>query len=142
LFLAFFPATNETTICRAESTRRIEETMGDQKLRPCPYCAELIKEEAIKCYHCKSIVDGKAFLAHQGTWQRVRTGRTLFGVCGGLARAMGLPVLTIRLAFILLTLLGGHGALLYGILFLLMPSEPKACATVVCTTAPDADLAS
>lgn len=99
--------------------------MGDQKLKACPYCAELIKDEAIKCYHCKTIVNGSAYLAHQGAWQRARQGRTLFGVCAGLARVTGLPVLTIRLAFILLTLVGGHGALLYGILFLLMPSEPK-----------------
>lgn len=106
--------------------------MGDQKLKACPYCAELIKDEAIKCFHCKSIINGKAFLEHQGAWHRVRIGRTLFGVCGGLARVSGLPVLTVRLAFILLTLLGGHGAALYGILFLLMPPEPKADETGVC----------
>lgn len=99
--------------------------MGDQKLKACPYCAELIKDEAIKCFHCKSVVNGKAFLEHQGSWFRARNGRTLFGVCSGLARVSGVPVLTVRLAFILLTLLGGHGMALYGILFLLMPLEPK-----------------
>src|SRR5438874_345755 len=105
--------------------RRMKRTMGDQKLKACPYCAELIKDEAIKCYHCQSVVDGQAFFKHQGAWQRARTGRTLFGVCQGLARVTGLPVLTIRLAFIVMTLLGGHGAALYGILFLLMPAEPR-----------------
>lgn len=111
--------------------------MGDQRLRACPYCAELIKDEAIKCFHCRSILDAKALLQHQGTWYRVREGRTLFGVCAGLSRVTGFPVLTIRLAFILLTLLGGHGIALYAILFLLMPGEPaparerdEACATL------------
>lgn len=108
--------------------------MGDQKLKACPYCAELIKDEAIKCFHCKSVVDGKAFLQHQGAWHRARLGRTLFGVCAGLARVSRIPVLTIRLGFILLTLLGGHGVALYAILFLLMPLEPVPERDEVTTT--------
>jgi phage shock protein PspC (stress-responsive transcriptional regulator) len=120
---------------KIREARRNRDDMGDQRLRACPYCAELIKEEAIKCFHCKSVLDTKAYLAHQGTWHRVREGRTLAGVCAGLSRATGLPVLTLRLAFILLTLLGGHGVALYIILYLLMPTEPALCRSDLSPTA-------
>lgn len=52
--------------------------------------------------------------------------RVLLGVCGGLARTLGVDAALVRLAFIALVLLGGAGLVLYGALGLLMatPAQP------------------
>jgi len=48
--------------------------------------------------------------------------RLLGGVAAGLAEHLGLPVLWIRVAFVLATTLSGLGVVLYGALWLIMPS--------------------
>ena len=56
--------------------------------RPCPYCAEDVRVEAIKCKHCGS------FLALRGSpndWHRSTSDRMVAGVCGGLAQQFGVP---------------------------------------------------
>ena len=105
--------------------------MGDQKLRDCPFCAELIKEQAIKCPHCRTVLDVHRFLTAR-SWYRIRRGATALGVAAGLAQASGLPVTLIRLAFVLLTLAGGHGVLLYIILYFLMPPAESVTTAVRC----------
>ncbi len=57
---------------------------------------------------------------------RSRTDRQLAGVCAGLAAYLGLDVSLVRIAFIILALLGGPGLLLYIILALVVPEEPLA----------------
>lgn len=57
---------------------------------------------------------------------RSRTDRQVAGVCGGLAVYLGLDVSIVRIAFIVLALLGGPGLLLYIILALVVPEEPAA----------------
>jgi len=47
-------------------------------------------------------------------------------VCSGLAAYLGLDVSIVRIAFIILALLGGPGLLLYIILALVVPEEPAA----------------
>lgn len=46
------------------------------------------------------------------------------GVCSGLARYFSLDATVVRLIFVLLLLLGGHGVLVYVILWIIMPQEP------------------
>ncbi len=54
---------------------------------------------------------------------RVRHGRVLAGVCGGVARAFGLDPLVVRVATVALTLAGGAGAVAYAAAWLLLPRE-------------------
>jgi len=46
------------------------------------------------------------------------------GVCGGLAKFFGLDVTLIRIAWVLLTLIGGSGILLYLVAMIIMPKDP------------------
>ena len=88
----------------------------------CPYCAEEIRSEAIKCRYCGSTVaDGHALTR---TWYRARHGRRIAGVCAGLAREFGISVTLVRLAFVLGTLVGGPGLVIYLVLWVVMPLEP------------------
>ena len=52
---------------------------------------------------------------------RVRTGRVLGGVASGLADHLGLPVLWLRVAFVVLAVAGGSGLLLYAAYWLVLP---------------------
>jgi len=55
---------------------------------------------------------------------RSRTDRIVFGVCGGLAEYFGIDVTLVRVLFVLLTLVGSFGLLLYIILAIITPLEP------------------
>lgn len=55
---------------------------------------------------------------------RSRINRNLAGVCGGIAEYYGWDPTLVRVAWIVLTLLGGSGFLLYLIFWLVMPESP------------------
>lgn len=55
---------------------------------------------------------------------RSRQNRTLAGVCGGIAEFLGWDPTVVRILWIVLTLLGGSGILLYLIFWLVMPESP------------------
>jgi len=55
---------------------------------------------------------------------RSRDDRMLAGVAGGLAEHLNMDTTLIRLIFVVLTLAGGPGLLIYLILWLIMPDEP------------------
>lgn len=90
--------------------------------KKCPFCAEMINKEAIKCRHCGSWLDKKRAL---GEWTRLPKHGKILGVCAGLARQFGISVTFVRAAFIIATVTGGYGLLIYLILALLMPKEPE-----------------
>jgi phage shock protein PspC (stress-responsive transcriptional regulator) len=52
---------------------------------------------------------------------RSRTDRRIAGVAGGLAEHTGVDAVIWRVALVALTLAGGSGVLVYGLLWLLMP---------------------
>jgi len=60
---------------------------------------------------------------------RPREDRMIFGVASGIAEYFNLDPVIIRLLFVLLTLTGGHGVLVYLILAIFMPEGDSAVAT-------------
>jgi phage shock protein C len=53
-----------------------------------------------------------------------RTNRMIDGVCGGVAEYFGLDPTLVRIAWVLLTVLGGSGILLYIAAMIIMPTSP------------------
>jgi phage shock protein PspC (stress-responsive transcriptional regulator) len=93
--------------------------MADDTKR-CPYCAEEIRSEAVKCRYCGSLVETGTALSR--TWYRRRDGKMVAGVCAGLADQFSISVTIIRLAFLLSALLGGGvGFIIYLALWVVMP---------------------
>jgi phage shock protein C len=61
-------------------------------------------------------------MARQGL-VRPRSGRVLAGVCAGLAKRFGISPTVVRVLFVVSLILPGPQALLYIVLWILMPSE-------------------
>ena len=61
---------------------------------------------------------------------RRRKGRIVAGVCAGLAAYFGVDPNLIRLAFAVLTVFGGTGALLYLIAWAVIPEEGEGASIV------------
>jgi phage shock protein C len=58
------------------------------------------------------------------TLRRSRTDRMVAGVCGGIAKMLGVDAAAVRIALVAATLLGfGTGAILYLICWLVVPEE-------------------
>jgi len=55
---------------------------------------------------------------------RSQTNKVIAGVCGGLAEYLNVDTTIIRLLWVLLTLLGGSGIILYVIAFFIVPERP------------------
>jgi phage shock protein C len=57
---------------------------------------------------------------------RSSTNKIIFGVCGGLGEYLEVDPLIIRILFVLLTVAGGSGVIIYLFLAILMPKDTEA----------------
>lgn len=56
---------------------------------------------------------------------RSRTDKKIAGICGGLAQYFDVDPVIVRLCWVLFTLLGGAGIILYIIAWFIIPVEPQ-----------------
>jgi phage shock protein PspC (stress-responsive transcriptional regulator) len=67
---------------------------------------------------------------------RSQNDRMIGGVCGGLGEYLGIDSTVIRLIFVLATIWGGSGALVYLIMLLVVPDEPLAAGAPTSVESP------
>ena len=87
----------------------------------CPYCRTENAPGATRCAACTSWMTQPPPALE---WTRAREGRWLGGVARGLANRFGVSTVAVRLAFVVATICGLWGVVIYLALWVIMPQEP------------------
>ena len=93
-------------------------------MKKCPYCAEEIQDDAIKCKHCGSNLAASHWPGKK--LYRSRSDRKLAGICGGLGDYLNCDPTLIRVAWVIGTVLSaGIAILAYLALIFIVPNEDE-----------------
>ncbi len=92
--------------------------------KTCPFCAEHVQQEAVKCRHCGSWLEA----GHGGFPRRLvrsESDRLLAGICGGLGQYLNLDPTVVRVLVVVLAILTWvlPALLIYLILAFVIPTE-------------------
>lgn len=98
-------------------------------MKRCPFCAEEIQDEAIKCKHCGELleqVSESGAAPPDRRLYRSRDDRILGGVCGGLAvyAAMDPTIVRILVALVIILTAIIPGLIAYLVMVLIIPPQP------------------
>ena len=93
-------------------------------MKKCPYCAEEIQDDAIKCKHCGSNLAASHWPGKK--LYRSRSDRKLAGICGGLGDYLNCDPTLIRVAWVIGAFLSaGVAVLAYLALIFIVPNEDE-----------------
>jgi phage shock protein C len=91
----------------------------------CSNCGRQLEDAANFCSVCGTARSGAPPLSRQ--FRRIRQGKKLAGVCGGVARYFDLDVTLVRVLWILLTICPPiPGLVAYIVCWIAMPQDPPA----------------